>query len=348
MKRLIYYFLVISCTFSAILFSFNYYYLNVKKNKSKSELVLLKVEKGTTGFELLNILKNKGIIDNITPYKFLIKINLVSLRPISGSFKIPTGISIGDIFDYIGNSNNYYYEKITIPEGTRNRDLIKILRSKTNIVIPDSLIESDLVEGEYFPSTYNYIENSSYIEILKLAKIKNDEVWNDLWEGRDKSIPIKTIKEAKILASIVQAEAGYRDDPKDIAGVFYNRIITGMMLQSDPTVSYTLSDGVKLSRPAFKIKTDYNTYQIYGLPIGAINNPGIDSIKAVLHPTKTGAFYFVADNKGKSLFTKNFRNHANLVNRIRSKRYDKKDEEKYNAKKIKRDKSLELKYQNMK
>ena len=64
--------------------------------------------------------------------------------------------------------------------------------------------------------------------------------------------------------------------------------------------------------------TDYNTYKIKGLPIGAIANPGIDSIKAVLNPVKTDYFYFVADKNGKTYFNETDSGHQKTCNKLKS------------------------------
>ena len=42
----------------------------------------------------------------------------------------------------------------------------------------------------------------------------------------------------------------------------------------------------------------YNTYKYPGLPPGPIQNPGIDALKAVLHPARHDYYYFMADVYG--------------------------------------------------
>jgi UPF0755 protein len=79
-----------------------------------------------------------------------------------------------------------------------------------------------------------------------------------------------------------------------------------MPLQADPTFIYPVTKGKPLGRRPLRseihAKNDYNTYEMTGLPIGPITNPGKASIEAVLHPAPTRALYFVADGTGGHVF----------------------------------------------
>ena len=48
-----------------------------------------------------------------------------------------------------------------------------------------------------------------------------------------------------------------------------------------------------------KFKSPYNTYLHTGLPPGPIGNPGLDAIKAALHPVKASYLYFITDTRKK-------------------------------------------------
>ena len=101
----------------------------------------------------------------------------------------------------------------------------------------------------------------------------------------------------------------------DLDKIFINRLNKKMRLQSDPTVIYTLTNkygnmkGRKLYSKHLQILTSYNTYKVKGLLVGAICNPGLESIKAVLHPLKTEYLYFVADGSGGHKFSKTLEEH---------------------------------------
>ncbi len=91
-----------------------------------------------------------------------------------------------------------------------------------------------------------------------------------------------------------------------------------MALQIDPTVQYATGYQTntkswwkkELTIDDLKINSPYNTYKYYGLPLGPISNPGIDSILAALYPTESDYWYYLsADGTGKTIFSKTLQEH---------------------------------------
>ncbi|MCF6274591.1 MAG: endolytic transglycosylase MltG, partial [Robiginitomaculum sp.] len=127
--------------------------------------------------------------------------------------------------------------------------------------------------------------------------------------------------EAIILASIVEKETGVGSERRHVAGVFINRLNKGMRLESDPTIIYGITGGEKLGRGLRRSeidrKTDWNTYQIPGLPKTPICNPGRAALAAVLNPMETEDIFFVADGTGGHVFAKTLREHNNNVKKWR-------------------------------
>jgi UPF0755 protein len=129
-------------------------------------------------------------------------------------------------------------------------------------------------------------------------------------------VPLKSVDEALILASIVEKETGLEADRTKVASVFNNRLRIGMPLQTDPTVIYGLGtafDG-NLRKKDLQTDTPYNTYTRKGLPPTPIALPGANSIKAALQPAQTKALYFVARGDGSSVFSDNLNDHNRAVN----------------------------------
>lgn len=80
-----------------------------------------------------------------------------------------------------------------------------------------------------------------------------------------------TVREAVILASVIEKEAGNKEDMPLVSSVFHNRLEKGMKLQSCATFNYTLpKEERKSALSAEQIATDspYNTYMYEGLPPG--------------------------------------------------------------------------------
>jgi len=92
---------------------------------------------------------------------------------------------------------------------------------------------------------------------------KMDKITAKLWAAREKKLPLATIRDAVILASIVEKETSLREERARVAGVFINRLRRGMRLQSDPSVVYGLTRGASplgrpLRRADLKQDTPYN------------------------------------------------------------------------------------------
>ena len=168
-------------------------------------------------------------------------------------------------------------------------------------------------EGTLLPETYMLPKSMTKIELVKKMRNEQETLLDKLWKDRALNLPITTKREALILASIVEKETGVGSERKHVAGVFINRLNRGMRLESDPTIIYGLTGGEKLGRGLRRSeidrKTDWNTYQIDGLPKTPICNPGRAALEAVLNPMETEDIFFVADGKGGHVFAKTLRGH---------------------------------------
>ena len=77
-----------------------------------------------------------------------------------------------------------------------------------------------------------------------------------------------------------------------------------MRLQIDATVIYALGEHVEtVLEKHLEVDSPYNTYINYGLPIGPISNPGLESIKAALKPEKTNYLFYVLQDEQTHYFT---------------------------------------------
>jgi UPF0755 protein len=172
-------------------------------------------------------------------------------------------------------------------------------------------------EGRFFPDTYTYGRGVSDLVVLKRAHAALHERLAEAWAERASDTPLKSADEALILASIVEKETGIEADRPLVAGVFVNRLRSGMLLQTDPTVIYGLGetfDG-NLRKRDLLTDTPYNTYTRGGLPPTPIALPGVASLRASVRPQPTKALYFVARGDGSSVFSETLAEHNRAVNR---------------------------------
>ncbi len=128
--------------------------------------------------------------------------------------------------------------------------------------------EYQQAEGLFFPDTYLFAKGASDLQIFKQANATMTTRLNDAWAVRDAALPYKNPYEALVMASIVEKETGKKADRDMIAGVFVNRLKTGMMLQTDPTVIYGMGDSYQgnIRKRDLLADTPYNTYKHAGLP----------------------------------------------------------------------------------
>jgi len=213
----------------------------------------------------------------------------------AGEYAIPASASSMDIAKMMHEGRSVV-RLFTVAEGLTSAEVARLL---TN----DPVMTGDLAaptEGSLLPETYRYTYGDSRAGmIVRMQKAMQEKV-NALWEAREKDLPLRSVEEAVVLASIIEKETGKAGERPRVAGVFYNRLRRGMRLQSDPTVIYALTKGQKvldrpLSHEDLGYASPYNTYASDGLPPKPICNPGLASLEAALHPENHNFFYFVAN-----------------------------------------------------
>jgi UPF0755 protein len=177
-------------------------------------------------------------------------------------------------------------------------------------------------EGQFFADTYYFPRGTSDIAFLRRAHEAMAKYLEKAWARRVEGIPLKSPREALILASIVEKETGEAGERPRIAGVFIERLRRNMRLETDPTVIYGMGDAFdgNLRRKDLRTDTPYNTYVRKGLPPTPIAMPSAAAIDAVLDPDADGALFFVAKGDGSHHFSATYEEHQQAVNRYQKKR----------------------------
>lgn len=267
-----------------------------------------------------------GVPVNPTLFQVLARVTGQSARIKAGSYELKPNTSARGLLTQLVRGE-FAQEAVTIIEGWTFRQMreaidgSKSLRHETAKLSDAELMakvstEYKEPEGLFFPDTYLFAKGASDLQIYKQAHQMLLTRLNAAWEKRSPDLPYKTPYEALTMASIVEKETGQKSERAMIAGVFVNRLRTGMMLQTDPSVIYGMGaryEG-KIAKKDLTTDTPYNTYTRYGLPPTPIALPGVQSLAAALAPAKTEALYFVSRNDGTSQFSDNLNDHNRAVN----------------------------------
>ena len=214
-------------------------------------------------------------------------------------FQVKSGSSIGEVAQELS-------EKKIIKSKRFFTSLSRLLNANKKLKSGYYELKPDTSIFNYGESIENVLKKSHETMKLKLT---------ELWENRDKSIPLDSPYQAIILASLIENETALDNEKPMISSVFIGRLNSNMRLQTDPTVIYALGDQYKppLTRSDLKFDHPYNTYRNKGLPPGAISSVGYHSLFAALHPAKGSALYFVSKKDGSHAFAETYDEHKENI-----------------------------------
>ena len=258
-------------------------------------------------------LEKTGVVKSASAFVSRAKVFGASSTIKAGEFVIPAKASNSDILSIL-TSGKTVQRMVTIPEGMPSIMVYERImandRLSGNVSLP--------AEGSVLPDSYAFDKNEPRADVLQRMQDAMTKTIAELWPERSADTAVRTPLEALTLASIVEKETALKSELRIVAGVYSNRLRTGMRLQADPTIIYPITKGKPLGRRILRSEitdvNDYNTYAVAGLPKGPIANPSRAAIAAVLNPQKTSALYFVADGKGGHVFADTLQEHnANVA-----------------------------------
>jgi UPF0755 protein len=199
-------------------------------------------------------------------------------------------------------------ERITVPEGFTVEEISALFDEKFPF-FDNRTFERNAPEGYLFPDTYFMSVTATATSTIKLMKDNFVRKIFDLMpeiEASDKSL-----EEIVVMASVIESETNTDEARPIVSGILWKRIAAGLPLQVDAALTYITGRGsAELTQEDLVLKSPYNTYTNLGLPPSPISNPGIESLKAALHPTTTPYFYFLTGNDGKMYYARTFDEHV--------------------------------------
>ncbi len=284
------------------------------------------IESGTDSTSIVDQLEREGVIDSwplMTAALYLKREH----KPIkAGEYLFKQNASLGDVVDIL-ISGKQVLHGITIPEGLTSEQIVQRLQDNDILV---GSVNAPPPEGSLMPDTFKFARGTSRETLIRTMQAEQKRIMAEVWAHRAQDTPIKSPFEMLTLASIVEKETGRADERPRVAGVFVNRLIRNMPLQSDPTIVYGLVGGKGtlgrgILRSELDQRTPYNTYMVTGLPPGPICNPGRAAMEAVANPSRTKEVYFVADGTGGHAFAETLDQHKQNVQRWRQIEKDAKD-----------------------
>lgn len=297
-----------------------------------SEDSVLKVERGTSAYQLAQTLEQRGWIEDARWLRGLFKLRpeLTGLK--AGEYRVMAQDTLMDLLQRINRGEAIQYrftliEGNTIPQMLARLRQDEILVKELNANSAQELaaeLELDFpsAEGLFLAETYQFETGMSDRELLLRAHRMLLDTLDKHWQARDTKLPLKSPYEALTLASIVEKETGLSSERPDIAGVFIRRLNKKMRLQTDPTVIYGMGDRYtgNLTRKNLREKTEFNTYVIKGLPPTPISTVGEEAIEAALNPAEGTALFFVAKGDGSHQFSDTLDDHNRAVREYQLKR----------------------------
>ncbi|WP_227285291.1 endolytic transglycosylase MltG [Boseongicola sp. H5] len=226
---------------------------------------------------------------------------------------------VPEIYRELTGSDAQVVYRVSVPEGLTSWQIVEGLNQAEFL---SGEVPELPQEGMLAPDTYEVERGADRQELLARMQAAQEEILTAAWEARADDVPLDTIEEALILASIIEKETSVPEERGRVASVFENRLNRGMRLQTDPTVIYGVTNGRGvlgrgIRQSELRDDNPWNTYVIDGLPITPIANPGRAAIEAALNPDGTDYVFFVADGTGGHAFAETLEEHNRNVARWR-------------------------------
>lgn len=337
--------LIIAIIILIIIISLIWYFISISQVSRDNVEKEITIPLGSGTDKIAEILKENKLIKNKISFKIYVKLNQISNFQ-AGTYYLNQNMNVKEITEklqtgimhdpnqisitYIEGKNMRWFAK-KIEEITNNsqEDVMNVLKDESYInslidkywFLTDEIKQQEIyysLEGYLFPDTYS-IKNKE-VTVQEIFEKMLDKMESVLEEYKDEIDESRyTVHEILTIASIIETESMNEDGRKDVSSVIYNRLNSGMAIQSDVTTYYAVKADMG-ERDLYQKELDaYNAYNTRGpnmegkLPIGPISSVSKSSIEAALKPNDTDYIFFVADKNGKLYFTKNTSEHNKII-----------------------------------
>jgi UPF0755 protein len=299
----------------------------VLKNEEAAYLFI----KSNSNFEdLVNVLHSNNFIKDRNSFEWVAerKNYIYQIKP--GRYLIKTGMNNDELVNLLRSGKQeplkLTYNNIRLmPELAGvvakqiEADSISLMSLFNNKLLQEKYrVNQETFRCLFIPNTYEFYWNTSAEDFISRMVKEYETFWNEGRLQKAEKIGL-TPHQVSVLASIVQKETSKNDEKPRVAGVYLNRLKTGMLLQADPTLIYALGDFTikRVLNVHKEIDSPYNTYKYKDLPPGPICLPEISSLDAVLNAENHSYYYFCAkeDFSGYHNFARTYAEHKVNANK---------------------------------
>ena len=300
------------------------YYFFLTTFSAASEVRYVLIDDDDTIDSVMTKLRPIATEHGLSGFSTLIRHTDYADDPRTGRYAIEPDMSTWEVMRKLKNGHQQAL-MLTIPE---SRTMEKLAGALSRRLMMDSVeISAALIDEPYcerwgydtctiaalfVPNTYEVYWNVTLDHFMERMVKEHDNFWTPERRSKAEAAGL-TPNEVCTLASIIDEETANNDEKPMIAGMYLNRLHTGMPLQADPTVKFALKDfGLRrIYHDMLFFDSPYNTYRNLGLPPGPIKIASVKGIDAVLNYVKHNYLYMCAkeDFSGSHNFAVTYGEH---------------------------------------
>lgn len=304
-----------------------YWYVLVKSNVKVTEDTFIYISSNSEYKDVLQILKSENIIDNFATFEWVAEKKQYPSKVKAGKYLIKPETNNNDLINMLRSGDqipvHIEFNSIRTAEQLAGRisqqieaDSLSIINvlNDTTFILSKGFDHYNRI-SIFIPNTYEIWWNTSAQQLYDKMYLEYQKFWNEDRKNKAKLLNMNPL-EVISLAAIVEQETSKKDERPKVAGVYLNRIKTGMPLQADPTLIFAAGDFSirRVLNHHKEIESPFNTYKYTGVPPGPICVPSISSIDAVLDFENHNYIFFCAkdDFSGYHNFAVTYNEH--LIN----------------------------------
>jgi UPF0755 protein len=219
---------------------------------------------------------------------------------------LPPGLNLQQIADRVGKL-----------EGKSSERFMQAVQSNTvrSKYMPTEVTS---LEGFTWPDTYFIGANETEAQILQKIVTQFDNEADRIGLATSSATNGLNPYDTLVSASLIQAEAGTKEDAPLISAVIVTRLKDDMPLQIDATLCYAKGGCPPVPTDEDrKIDSPYNTYKNKGLPPGPLETVNEVSLRAAMNPAPVPFKYYVSDANGRTYYAVTLSEHEKNVAKAR-------------------------------